>query len=197
MAVRRACLMAGLPFTVPCMVLNRACSSGLEAMAVAHAKIAAGHARIVLAGGVESMTRDRLGSVAPQQQQQQQQSDNNNNNNNRDAAVAAAAAADPHVAATYWSMGQTSEEVARRYHVTREEQDAAALLSQQRAAAAKQKLRREIVEVAGLQDDEGPRPTTAEGLAKLKPAFGGFSTAGNSSQVRKKRFCCTHSFNLH
>lgn len=80
-------------------------------------------------------------------------------------------------------MGQTSEEVARRYSVSREEQDRLALLSQQRALKSKNLLAQEIVPVNGLTEDEGPRETSLEGLQKLKPAFGGLSTAGNSSQV--------------
>ncbi len=87
------------------------------------------------------------------------------------------------VEGTYWSMGQTSEEVARRYGVSREEQDQLALLSQQRALASGEVLAEEIVPVNGIAADEGVRETTIEGLRKLKPAFGGNSTAGNSSQV--------------
>ena len=185
MAVRRGCLLAGLPFTVPCMVLNRACSSGLEAIAVAHAKIAAGQANIVIAGGVESMTRDRLNTVAAAKSADSSNNSNNNSNKNNVSDDFYATSDDAHIAATYWPMGRTSEEVARRFGVSRSEQDAAALLSQQRAAASRAALRREIVEVAGLAHDEGVRDTTAEALAALKPAFGGHSTAGNSSQVRQ------------
>ncbi len=87
------------------------------------------------------------------------------------------------VEGTYWSMGQTSEEVARRFGVSREEQDRLALMSQQRALSSRPLLAEEILPVNGVTADEGVRETTLEGLQKLKPAFGGFSTAGNSSQV--------------
>jgi acetyl-CoA acyltransferase len=170
---RIAALRAGIPVEIPAMTMNRFCSSGLQTLATGAAHISAGFSDIVLTGGVESMTMVPMGGNKP--------------------------APNPwlaeHMPTAYESMGMTSENVAERFDVGREEQDRFALESQQRAVAA-QKAGRfvdEIIPVTVRVDgrefvydtDDGPRESTLEGLAKLKPAFkiNGTSTAGNSSQM--------------
>ncbi len=174
---------AGIPYQVPAMTLNRFCSSGLQAIAMAADRIATGQASAVLAGGTESMSMVPMsgGDFSPNPQLV------------RDMPEA------------YISMGLTAEEVASRFGVTREDQDAFALESQRRAVAAVDggSFADEIVPVEVVTKtpgprgrsevrtsvfdvDEGPRrDTTPEALAKLKPAFklGGSVTAGNSSQT--------------
>ena len=184
MNVARVCaLKAGVPDAVPAMTINRFCSSGLQSIALAADRIAAGAADIIVAGGVESMTMVPMGGNKP--------SFNPDIVDNR-----------PEV---FMPMGLTAEEVARRYKVTREDQDAFAYRSHMKAAAAiaAGRFREEVVPVATVvfaardggkpvprdvvfEVDEGPRPdTTLEALAKLKPAFDarGTVTAGNSSQM--------------
>jgi acetyl-CoA acyltransferase len=165
------------------MTVNRYCASGLETIALASAKIAAGYADCVIAGGVESMSLIPMGGwrVIPN-------------------PVIAKDHAD-----WYWNMGLTAEAVAREFNVSREDQDAFSYKSHQKAIAAVQagKFREEIVPVSveetyldenfkrktrtyTVDTDEGPRAdTSAEALAKLKPVFanGGSVTAGNSSQT--------------
>ena len=170
---RIAALRAGIPVEIPAMTMNRFCSSGLQTLATGAAHISAGFSDIVLTGGVESMTMVPMGGNKP--------------------------APNPwlaeHMPTAYESMGMTSENVAERFDVGRDEQDRFALESQQRAVAA-QKAGRfvdEIIPVTVRVDgrefvydtDDGPRESTLEGLAKLKPAFkiNGTSTAGNSSQM--------------
>lgn len=170
---RLAVLRAGIPVSVPAMTVNRFCSSGLQTLANGAAQIQAGWSDIALTGGVESMTMIPMGGQKP--------------------------SPNPHLAAhypeAYESMGITSENVASRYGVTREDQDAFAVESQTRALAAiaEGRFKDEIIPIEVQLDgktvvfetDDGPRETTAEGLAKLRPAFkvDGTSTAGNSSQV--------------
>jgi 3-oxoadipyl-CoA thiolase len=184
---RMAVLLAGLPESVPGVTVNRLCASGLEAVIYAARMIAVGEAHLVLAGGVESMSRAPF--VMPK------------------AAVAFSRKAEiydttigwrfvnPRLSAKYppYSMGETAENVAEKYSISREEQDAYALLSQQRYAQAKAEgfFTEEIQPIplpdgTVLSEDEHPRPdTTLEKLAKLRPAFreGGTVTAGNSSGV--------------
>jgi acetyl-CoA acyltransferase len=170
---RIATLRAGLPVEVPAMTLNRFCSSGLETLATGAAQIAAGFSDIVLTGGVESMTMVPMGGNKP--------------------------APNPWLAenfpAAYEAMGMTSEVVAERYGIDRTAQDEFAVESNTRALAAIEagKFRDEVIPITArlesneivFDTDEGPRPSTVEGLARLRPAFkvDGASTAGNSSQM--------------
>jgi acetyl-CoA acyltransferase len=170
---RIAAMRAGLPVTVPGMTVNRFCSSGLQTLASGAAQIAAGWAGSVLTGGVESMSMIPMGGQKP--------------------------APNPHLAEhfpeAYASMGITSENVASRYEIGREDQDAFAVESQRRALAAIEsgRFKEEIIPIEVERDgrtivfetDEGPRPTTMDALARLRPAFkvDGTSTAGNSSQT--------------
>lgn len=175
--------LAGLPYTVPAITINRYCSSGLQSIAYGAERIMLGQAEAIIAGGVESMSlvpmmghtirpNIKLAETAPEY---------------------------------YMSMGHTAEQVAEKYGVTREDQDAFAVRSHQRAAKAiaEGKFKEEIVPVEvtkrfvdennKLQEttvlfdtDEGVRPdTNMEVLATLKPAFrvNGTVTAGNSSQM--------------
>lgn len=163
---RIAALRAGLPDSVPGVTINRFCSSGLQSIAMAADRIRGGSAQIVIAGGSESMSMLPMAGhkFAP----------NPWVVDNR-----------PEI---YMGMGLTAEELQRKYNISREEQDAFALRSHQNAlnAQAQNKFAREIVPVAGLVKDEGPRSDTSmEALSKLKPVFhaAGTVTAGNSSQT--------------
>jgi len=181
-------LLAGLPDTVAAQTINRFCSSGLQAVALAADQVRLGNADLVLAGGTESM------SMVPMM--------------GNKVALSPAVFRDDHVAIAY-GMGITAEKVAEEWKVSREDQDAFALASHQKALAAQKagEFRDEIspLEVVArvpdlganavklkkllVEQDEGPRPDTSlEGLAKLRPVFrngqfGGTVTAGNSSQM--------------
>lgn len=179
---RIAALRAGLPLSTPGLTVNRFCASGLEAIAIAAAKIATGQATTVLAGGTESMTMVPFmgDSLRP------------------NAYLVA------HQPDTYLSMGLSVEGLARKFDITREDADQFALESQQKAVAAQDagRFEAEIVPVtAALHEadsegtlqrreftfelDEGPRrETSPEALAKLRTAFqeDGTITAGNASQ---------------
>jgi len=182
---RIGALLAGIPDSVAAQTINRFCSSGLQAVALAADRIRLGEADLVLAGGTESM------SMVPMM--------------GNKVAMSPQVFRDDNVAIAY-GMGITAEKVAEQWKVSREAQDAFALQSHQRALAAiasgefaaeispytvvsRQPDRsgnaiavREVV----VQNDEGPRAdTSAEGLARLKPVFraGGSVTAGNSSQM--------------
>ena len=168
---------------VPGMTVNRYCASGLETIAIASAKIHAGLADCILAGGIETMSPIPFGGW-------------------RIVPNARVAKANPD---WYWGMGLTAEAVAKDFKVSRDEQDAFALESHQRAAAAidagrfapgiapinvnevyldENEKRQERTHV--VDTDEGVRrDSTLEGLARLKPVFaqGGSVTAGNSSQT--------------
>ena len=168
---------------VPGMTVNRYCASGLETIAIASAKIHAGLADCILAGGIETMSPIPFGGW-------------------RIVPNARVAKANPD---WYWGMGLTAEAVAKDFNVSREDQDAFALESHQRAAAAidagrfapgiapitvnevyldENEKRQERTHV--VDTDEGVRrDSTLEGLARLKPVFaqGGSVTAGNSSQT--------------
>jgi len=181
---RFAALRAQLPVEVPGVTVNRLCASGLEAIVQADLRIRAGGDRVVVAGGVESMSLLPFGGLK--------------------------ASPNPWLAEHYpdalLTMGLTAERVARHYNISREDQDAFALASHQKAVAAQAagRFAEELVPVtvttavpgakAGkptvtervFAADEGPRAdTSAEALAKLKPAFHaqGTVTAGNSSQT--------------
>ena len=180
---RAAAIRAGLPVETSAMTINRFCSSGLQSIAMAADRIKSGGAEVIVAGGLETMSMIPMGGhiIRP----------------------------NPHLVEHYpdfyLSMGLATENVARKYEVTREEQDEFALRSHTRAAAALdadkfkdevvplhvvledmdengKKQRREVV----FDKDEGVRrDSSAEGLAKLKPAFHvkGTITAGNASQM--------------
>lgn len=184
---RMAVLLAGLPVEVPGVTVNRLCASGLEAVIQAARAIAIGEADLVLAGGVESMSRAPF--VLPKA----------DTPFSRKAEIYDTTIGwrfiNPRLAEKYppYSMGETAENVAQRYHISREAQDAYALRSQQRYASAKAKgfFDDEILPIplpdgSLMAEDEHPRPdTTLEKLAKLKPAFRspGTVTAGNASGI--------------
>jgi acetyl-CoA acyltransferase len=167
---------------VPGMTVNRYCSSGLETIAIASAKIEAGIADCIIAGGVESMSVMAMGGwrIVP----------------------------NPKVGKEnptwYWGMGLTAEAVAQQFKVSREEQDAFALHSHEKAIRAikEGRFKDDIVPIEvehifldenekrqtktyTVDTDEGPRQSTLEGLAKLRPVFdqNGTATAGNASQT--------------
>jgi acetyl-CoA acyltransferase len=179
---RIVALRAGLPVTTAGMTINRFCSSGLQAIAIAAQQVMAGQHDVVVAGGAESM------SLVPMQGNKY--------------------APNPHLAGhwpdVFLNMGLTAEIVAKRYGVSREAQDRFAVRSHRNASAAQQagKFDDEIIPVPAarwhtengrprrqdvtLTADEGIRPdTTLDGLAALKPVFAadGVVTAGNSSQT--------------
>ena len=181
---RNVAVMAGLPITVPGVTVSRFCSSGLNAVAVAAHMVQVEGAEVVIGGGLESITM--------------MQNDFNKKNLFNPWLL-------DHKRDIYMPMGMTAEIVADRYKVSREKQDEMALASQLRTAAAQNagKFKDEIAPMTVTMEltdkatgekstkevtvdrDECNRPsTTAEGLAKLPPAFkeGGSVTAGNSSQ---------------
>ena len=180
---RMAVLLAGLPESVPGVTLNRLCASGLSAVVSACHAIAAGDADLVVAGGAESMSRAPLVLAKPEAAFPR-----------GDQTVYDTTLGwrfpNPRLAELFplESMGETGENVAERWGVSREEQDAFALRSQQRWAAANAagRFADELVPVGDVTTDEHPRPdTSAEALAKLKPAFrqDGTVTAGNASGI--------------
>jgi len=171
-------LLGGLPEETSAMTINRFCSSGLQAIALAAGSIAAGYNDIVIAGGVESM------SMVPM-------------TGNK---LSASPEAMKRVASVYTPMGITAENVAKKFNVSRQDQDAFALRSQQKAAAAIKagRFEGEIVPVTSVRYKDGKRvevpftvdempraDTTLEGLAALKPVFSttGSVTAGNASPL--------------
>ena len=180
---RVASLRAGLPVSCSAMTINRFCSSGLQAIAVASERIMAGFAEVVVAGGTETMSMIPMGGYhfAPNPYLIE------------------------HYPDSYLNMGLTAENLARKYKITRRRQDEFALRSHQRALAAIAEGRfkdeivpLEVVEVSPngkdkpqtrqirFDTDEGPRgDTSLDALAKLKPAFHahGTVTAGNASQM--------------
>src|SRR5579864_5249624 len=180
---RIASLRAGLPVTCSAMTINRFCSSGLQAIALASERIMAGFAGVVVAGGAETMSMIPMGGFhfSPNPYLMD------------------------HYPDSYLSMGLTAENLARRHGITREQADQFSLRSHERALAAIEagKFKEEIVPLEVVEvslngknrpethkvvfdTDEGPRrDTSLEALAKLKPAFHatGTVTAGNSSQT--------------
>ena len=189
---RMALLLAGFPVEVPGQTVNRLCGSGMQAAIAAAREIQAGAADVLVAGGVESMTR------APWVMAKPDGAYPRGPQTAYDTALGWRLV-NPKMAAAYGTlqMGETAERVAQKYEVSREDQDAFALRSHQRALAAQKsgRLAEEIVpvEVAQkkgdalrLSDDEGPRAdTSVEALGRLKPAFAdnGSVTAGNSSPL--------------
>jgi len=181
-------LLAGLPNTIAAQTINRFCSSGLQAVALAADQIRLGNAELMLAGGVESM------SMVPMM--------------GNKVALSPSVFKDDHIAIAY-GMGITAERVAEEWKVSREDQDAFALGSHQKAIAAiaagefkdeisPYEVISHLPDLAGntvrlrkalIDTDEGPRADSSlESLAKLKPVFrnaqfGGTVTAGNSSQM--------------
>lgn len=186
---RMAALLAGLPVTVAGNTVNRLCASGLQAIMDASRQIICGDAELVIAGGVESMTR------APYVLAK------NSEAFSRSAEIFDTTMGwrfiNKELAAMYhpFTMGETAENVARKWNIGRAEQDQFALASQQRYAAAKaaNKWDEEIIPVIiskgkdklTVDKDEHPRETSLEKLASLKPAFikDGTVTAGNSSGI--------------
>ncbi len=184
---RMAALLAGLPESVPGVTVNRLCASGLEAVMYAARMIVSGEADLVLAGGVESMSRAPF--VIPKAETAF----------SRKAEIYDTTIGwrfvNPRLAKKYppYSMGETAENVAEKYGISREDQDAYALLSQQRYARAKANgfFEGELCPIplpdgTVMTEDEHPRPDTSmEKLMKLRPAFreNGTVTAGNSSGV--------------
>ena len=180
---RVASLRAGLPVTTPAMTVNRFCSSGLQAIALASERIQAGGAKVIVAGGTETMSMIPMGGYhfSPNPYLME------------------------HYPDIYLSMGLTAENLAAKHQISREEQDQFALRSHQRAVAAVEqgKFKEEIapLEVIDVSlnggnkpqtrkttfdTDEGPRrDTSLAALAKLKPAFHahGTVTPGNASQM--------------
>jgi acetyl-CoA acyltransferase len=182
---RIASLRAGLPVETSAMTINRFCSSGLQAIAIAAERIMAGHAEVIIAGGVESMSLVPMGGnkISPNPWLMD------------------------HYPDAYLGMGLTAENVSKKYEITREQADQFSLASHQKALAAiaAGKFKDEVVPVevtftevpsgngnrtkttkVTFENDEGPRSDTSlEALAKLKPAFHahGVVTAGNSSQM--------------
>jgi 3-oxoadipyl-CoA thiolase len=195
---RMAGLLAGLPVEVPAVTVNRLCASGLEAAVQGARQLRLGDAGLVLAGGVESMSRAPLVTLKPER------SFPRGNSELVDTTIGWRFV-NPHMAERYSteSMGETAENVAERYGVSREEQDAFALESHRRAVAAADAGRfdDEIVTVdvpqpkgepVTVHADEGPRPDSSlERLASLRPVFreGGTVTAGNSSQINDGAAC--------
>src|SRR2546421_8900641 len=180
---RMALLLAGFPVEVPGQTVNRLCGSGMQATIAAAREIQAGGADIMVAGGVESMTR------SPWVMSKPGAGFARGSQTVFDTALGWRLV-NPKMAAMYGTlqMGETAERVAQKYEVSREDQDAFALRSHQRAIAAQKsgRLAEEIVPVQAIADDEGPRPDTSlEALARLKPAFGenGSVTAGNASPL--------------
>lgn len=177
---RQVGLKLGIPQHVPAFTVNMACGSSLKAAALGATAIACGESDLVLAGGVESMSRaphyatdlrwgKKLGDAAMQD------------------AILVDGLTDPTLRL---GMGETAERIADRHGITREEQDAFAALSQSRAAASREAFAREIVAVTGRDGivgaDEHPRAdTNVESLAKLPAAFrkDGTVTAGNASGI--------------
>ncbi|HWO25997.1 MAG TPA: acetyl-CoA C-acyltransferase [Kofleriaceae bacterium] len=192
---RMSALLAGLPVAVPGVTVNRLCGSGMQAVADAARLIATGDADLVIAGGVEQMSRAPLVMAKPTEAFQR------GNQTIYDTTLGWRFV-NPKMEATHGTlaMGETAERVAERCGVSREAQDRFALLSQQRAgrAIASGRVARELTPIVTGTDkktgaevrvtaDEHPRPdTTIEQLTKLRPAFAakgqtGTVTAGNAS----------------
>ncbi|MDG6981080.1 MAG: thiolase family protein [Nitrososphaerota archaeon] len=186
---RMATLLAGIPYSVPAATVNRLCGSGLEAVNSAARVIAAGEGDVLLAGGVESMTRAPLVTLKPES----------------GYARGGAGLVDSTIGWRFvnpafpedyppLSMGETAENLAEKYKIGRTAQDEFALASHRKAVEAtrSRRFKDEVVPVntkenpGGVSEDEGPRPDTSmEKLSRLEPAFreGGTVTAGNSSGI--------------
>jgi acetyl-CoA C-acetyltransferase len=189
---RMALLIAGLPVEVAGQTVNRLCGSGLQAVASAAQAIAVGDADVVIAGGVESMSRAPLVTLKPESGYER---------GTRELVDTTIGwrFVNPVLDAKYptISLGETAERVAAQWNVSREDQDVFALESQRRAAAAVSsgvhaeeivpvKIPQRKGDAISVEKDEHPRPeTNAASLAKLRPAFleGGSVTAGNASGI--------------
>src|SRR5213596_1735765 len=190
---RQAALRAGLPVTTAGTTVNRFCSSGLQAIAIAAQRVIVDKVPIMVAGGLESISLV--------------QNEHMNLHRLREEWL------EEHKPEIYMTMIETAEVVAKRYYITREKQDEYALVSQQRTAAGQKAGRfdAEIVplkttkivqdkktgetkmeEVTITQDEGNRADTTAEGLASLKPVAGekGCITAGNASQLSDGASAC-------
>jgi acetyl-CoA C-acetyltransferase len=190
---RQIAIRAGLPVGVAASTINRFCSSGMQAIAIAAQRVIVDRVPVMVAGGLESISLV--------------QTEHMNLHRFRESWL------EDHKPEIYMSMIETAEVVAQRYYITRETQDEYALASQQRTAAGQREGRfeKEIVPLATtkvvadkatgetreepvtLTKDEGNRPdTTAEGLAALKPVAGekGVITAGNASQLSDGASAC-------
>jgi len=183
---RMAVLLAGLPVTVPGATVNRLCGSGVEAIVQSSRAIETGDARLMVAGGVESMTRAPWIMLKPDRPYAA-------GNQTMHSSTLGWRMVNPRMSAR-WTvpLGETAEILADRYGITRDEQDVFALGSHQRAAAAWEAgaYNAETIAVPGVafERDESIRPeTTLEALAGLTPAFRpagvGTVTAGNSSPL--------------
>ncbi len=183
---RQASIKAGLPIETPAVTINVVCGSGLNCVNMAAEMIAAGDADIVVAGGMENM------SMAPYAVMQGRYGYRMNDGKLVDTMVHDAL----WDAFNDYHMGITAENICEKWGLTREELDKFAATSQQKAVAAQESgaFDKEIVpvevkkkkETIVFAKDEGPRPgTTAEGIAKLRPAFkkDGIVTAANSSGI--------------
>ncbi|MGZ4382985.1 MAG: thiolase family protein [Gaiellaceae bacterium] len=178
---RMGALLAGLPQSVPGVTVNRLCASGLSAVVEACHAIVAGEAELLVAGGVESMSRAPLAMPKPDKafpRGHQTVYDTTLGWRFPNPRMEAMFPLEP--------LGETGENVAERWSVSREDQDAFALESQRRWQRASESGRfdEELLPVDDVVRDEHPRPeTTLEKLGSLKPAFrkGGSVTAGNSS----------------
>lgn len=186
---RMAALLAGLPVSVAGVTVNRLCASGLQAVMDAARQIQCGDAQLVIAAGVENMTRAPFVMAKAASPFQRTAEVYDTTLGWRFINKKLAAAYHP------YSMGETAEQVARQWKISREEQDIFALSSQRKYAAAREagRWKDEIisvqVETAGktiaFDTDEHPRQTSLEQLAALRPAFAadGTVTAGNSSGI--------------
>ena len=186
-AARRAMLSAGLPETTTAMAVNRACSSGLEAINLAAQAIMTGEAEVVVAGGIESMSQ--VPYLLPNIRFEGLRMG--------DGAVVDALTHGLSCPINDYHMGVTAENVADRHEISRRDQDELAALSHARAVAAQRegRFREQIAPVpvnqrrggpVQVMEDEQPRAdSTVEALAKLRPAFkeGGTVTAGNSAGI--------------
>ena len=190
---RQCALRAGLPVTASGVTVNRFCSSGLQAIAMAAQRVIVDRVPVMVAGGLESISLV--------------QNEHMNLHRFRETWL------EEHKPEIYMTMIETAEVVAKRYYITREKQDEYALTSQQRCAAGQKAGRFDAeivpmttkkiivdkasgetrVEEVTLKQDEGNRPdTSAEGLAALKPVTGekGHITAGNASQLSDGASAC-------
>ncbi|MCF7785626.1 MAG: thiolase family protein [Prosthecobacter sp.] len=173
---RQIGLKLGLPQEVPAYTVNMACGSSLKAVALAADAIRSGENDLVLAGGVEAMSR------APHYAMDLRWGKKLGDSTMQDAMFVDGLT-DPLLKI---GMGETAERIADKHSLTRAEQDAFAALSQSRVAASRAALNREIIPTGELTEDEHPRAdTTVESLSKLKPAFrkDGTVTAGNASGI--------------
>jgi 3-oxoadipyl-CoA thiolase len=190
---RMSLLLAGLPVSVPGTTVNRLCASGLQAVVQAAHAIRAGEGDVLVAGGVESMTRAPWVMAKPERLPPRGVPELVDSSLGWRFVNPRLAAAHPPI-----SMGETAENLADKYDIGREEQDAFALASHRRATAAwdagwfdAETVPVELAagrrgEATVVARDEGPRPdTTMEALGRLAPAFreGGTVTAGNSSPL--------------